>query len=54
MLAFVFSFVILGGRHGAAFLPLRDYAYFVGGVPRLSRRAATPRPEAHADGGDDA
>ncbi len=30
MFLFVFSFMILAGRNGAGFLPLRDYAYFVG------------------------
>jgi glycosyltransferase involved in cell wall biosynthesis len=29
MLAFLFSFIILSGRHGSSFLPCRDYAYFV-------------------------
>jgi hypothetical protein len=43
MLAFLFSFVILGGRHGAAFLPRRDYGHFVGGTRRLSRRGV-PAP----------
>jgi polyisoprenyl-phosphate glycosyltransferase len=28
-MAFIFSFVVLGGRQGATFLPRRDYAYFV-------------------------
>jgi polyisoprenyl-phosphate glycosyltransferase len=32
MAAFVFSFVILGARHGTTFLPRRDYSYFVGSV----------------------
>jgi polyisoprenyl-phosphate glycosyltransferase len=27
---FVFSFVILGARHGSTFLPRRDYSYFIG------------------------
>ncbi|SIO55451.1 Glycosyltransferase involved in cell wall bisynthesis [Singulisphaera sp. GP187] len=30
MMAFVFSFVILGSRHNLTFLPCRDYGYFVG------------------------
>jgi polyisoprenyl-phosphate glycosyltransferase len=30
--AFVFSFVILGARHGSTFLPRRDYSYFIGTV----------------------
>ena len=35
MLAFLFCFVILSGRQGSAFLPCRDYAYFVQEVRRL-------------------
>jgi glycosyltransferase involved in cell wall biosynthesis len=35
MLAFLFSFIILSGRQGSAFLPCRDYAYFVQEVRRL-------------------
>ena len=30
--AFVFSFVILGSRHGSSFLPRRDYSYFIGSL----------------------
>lgn len=30
MMAFVFSFVILGSRHNLTFLPCRDYGFFVG------------------------
>jgi hypothetical protein len=30
MLVFVFVFILLGGRPGSAFLPVRDYAYFLG------------------------
>jgi glycosyltransferase involved in cell wall biosynthesis len=40
MLSLVFSFVILGGRQGSAFLPRRDYAYFIG---RTSGRTAKAR-----------
>jgi hypothetical protein len=29
MAAFVFSFMILGSRHGSSFLPRRDYSYFI-------------------------
>jgi polyisoprenyl-phosphate glycosyltransferase len=35
MLAFVFCFIILSGRQGSAFLPCRDYTYFVQEVRRL-------------------
>jgi hypothetical protein len=35
MLAFLFCFMILSGRHGSSFLPCRDYAYFVQDVRRL-------------------
>ena len=38
MLAFLFCFVILSGRQGSAFLPCRDYAYFVQEVRRLRDR----------------
>jgi glycosyltransferase involved in cell wall biosynthesis len=38
MFLFVFSFMILAGRNAASFLPLRDYAYFVG-----SERVVCPR-----------
>ena len=38
MFLFVFSFMILNGRNASSFLPLRDYAYFVG-----SERVANPR-----------
>jgi hypothetical protein len=30
MLVFVFVFILLGGRPGSPFLPVRDYAYFLG------------------------
>jgi hypothetical protein len=44
--AFVFSFVILGARHGSSFLPRRDYAFFVGSVRTLHgpEPSATPLP----------
>ena len=32
MAAFVFSFVILGSRHGTTFLPRRDYSFFIGSI----------------------
>ena len=32
MAAFVFSFMILGSRHGSTFLPRRDYSFFIGAV----------------------
>jgi glycosyltransferase involved in cell wall biosynthesis len=35
MLVTVFVFVILGGREGSSFLPLRDYVYFVSGGTRI-------------------
>lgn len=35
----MFVFTILGGREGAAFLPLRDYAYYVAGLDHI-----LPRP----------
>jgi hypothetical protein len=38
MLALVFCFVILGGRHGTTFLPLRDYAYFIATTHTLYER----------------
>lgn len=38
MFAFIFSFVILAGRSGLTFLPLRDYVYFVGGVETVYKR----------------
>jgi polyisoprenyl-phosphate glycosyltransferase len=40
MLSLIFSFVILGGRQGSAFLPRRDYVYFIG---RASGRPARAR-----------
>jgi hypothetical protein len=30
--AFVFSFMVLGSRHGSPFLPRRDYSFFVGSL----------------------
>lgn len=38
MFLFVFSFMILAGRNSASFLPLRDYAYFVGSERVAYRR----------------
>jgi len=37
MLSFIFSFVILAGRQGSSFLPLRDYPYFIFRVRPLCR-----------------
>jgi polyisoprenyl-phosphate glycosyltransferase len=44
--AFVFSFVILGSRHGSSFLPRRDYSFFIGSLWTLhgSRRSTAPLP----------
>jgi glycosyltransferase involved in cell wall biosynthesis len=46
MAAFVFSFMILGARHGSTFLPRRDYSFFVGSVWTLhgDGPSATPLP----------
>ncbi len=46
MAAFVFSFMILGTRHGSTFLPRRDYSYFVGTLWTIHgpRRSAAPLP----------
>ena len=38
MFAFIFSFVILAGRSGLTFLPLRDYRYFVSRVETVYKR----------------
>lgn len=50
MFAFILSFMILGDRHGLTFLPLRDYAHFVGAVrtvhPNRGRSAAQRAPAA--------
>jgi hypothetical protein len=40
MLSFIFCFVILGARNSTTFLPLRDYAYFIGGTRTLYERPA--------------
>jgi polyisoprenyl-phosphate glycosyltransferase len=39
MLSLIFSFVILGGRQGSAFLPRRDYVYFIGRATGRPARA---------------
>ena len=46
MAAFIFSFVILGARHGSTFLPRRDYSFFVGSVSTLhgAGPSASPLP----------
>jgi len=38
VMAFVFVFIVLGSRAGLSFLPIRDYAYFVGEVRTVSGR----------------
>jgi hypothetical protein len=49
MAAFVFSFVILGTRHGSTFLPRRDYSFFIGAIWTLHGPARSlaqlPKPE---------
>ena len=49
MAAFVFSFVILGSRHGTTFLPRRDYSFFIRSIstwPGVGQSAAPlPIPE---------
>jgi polyisoprenyl-phosphate glycosyltransferase len=49
MAAFVFSFVILGARHGSTFLPRRDYSFFIGAIWTLHGPARSvaqlPKPE---------
>jgi polyisoprenyl-phosphate glycosyltransferase len=42
--AFVFSFVILGSRHGSSFLPRRDYSYFIDSLWTLEGRARAIAP----------
>ena len=46
MAAFIFSFMILGSRHGSQFLPRRDYSFFVGSVWTLhgAEPSVTPLP----------
>jgi polyisoprenyl-phosphate glycosyltransferase len=46
MAAFVFSFVILGSRHGTTFLPRRDYSFFIGSIWTLhgSGQSVSPLP----------
>ena len=46
MAAFVFSFAILGSRHGSTFLPRRDYSFFIGGLWTLhgDERSLAPLP----------
>jgi polyisoprenyl-phosphate glycosyltransferase len=46
MAAFVFSFAILGSRHGSTFLPRRDYSFFIGGLWTLhgNERSLAPLP----------
>jgi hypothetical protein len=44
--AFVFSFMILGSRHGSPFLPRRDYSFFIGSVDTIHgpEPSVTPLP----------
>ena len=46
MAAFLFSFMILGARHGSPFLPRRDYSFYVGTVWMLHGHepSVTPLP----------
>jgi polyisoprenyl-phosphate glycosyltransferase len=44
MAAFVFSFVILGARHGTTFLPRRDYFYFIGSISAYYRHGEFVSP----------
>jgi len=46
MAAFVFSFAILGSRHGSTFLPRRDYSFFIGTLWTVHgpERSVTPLP----------
>jgi glycosyltransferase involved in cell wall biosynthesis len=46
MAAFVFSFAILGSRHGTTFLPRRDYSFFIGSIRTLhgSGQSVAPLP----------
>jgi glycosyltransferase involved in cell wall biosynthesis len=54
MAAFVFSFMILGSRHGSTFLPRRDYSFFVGtlwtvhGPERFVTPLGVPEPATEA------
>jgi polyisoprenyl-phosphate glycosyltransferase len=47
MAAFVFSFAILGSRHGTTFLPRRDYSIFIESIWNCdgSGESASPLPE---------
>jgi hypothetical protein len=51
--ASVFSFVILGARHGSTFLPRRDYSFFIGDLLTLHgpERSASPLPVAELSSG---
>lgn len=40
MFIVIYSFIILSGRQSSAFLPRRDYSYFIGGVRPLYGRAS--------------
>ncbi len=53
MAAFVFSFAILGSRHGSTFLPRRDYSFFIGALWTLHGHEQSleplPVPELQSD-----
>jgi hypothetical protein len=49
LLAAAFSFIILSGRHGTAFLPVRDYGYYIGEVRTLYEPAGSPARESIHD-----
>lgn len=44
MSAFVFSFAILGSRHGMTFLPRRDYSFFIGSIWTVHGREQSEAP----------
>jgi hypothetical protein len=44
MAAFVFSFGILGSRHGSTFLPRRDYSFFIGSIWTVHGPERLPSP----------
>jgi hypothetical protein len=46
LLAACFSFLILSGRHRAAFLPSRDYVHFLGRREIVFRRTEEAAPTA--------
>jgi hypothetical protein len=52
MAAFIFSFMVLGSRHGSPFLPRRDYSYYIETVRTMSGldQPITPLPLPEGDG----